>query len=73
MNISRRDIQLALLRNMLALTGQEQRLEIRRDTSHCFSNNGTLDTSFNMHWPSPSNPGHCHVCCVRGVMTELCV
>lgn len=27
----------------------------------------------NTHWPSPSNPGHCHVCCVRGVMTEGCV
>jgi hypothetical protein len=58
---------------MLAMNGQEQLLETRRETGHYFSNIGPLDTSFNMPWPRPSNPGHCHVCCVKGVMAEVCV
>jgi hypothetical protein len=75
-NISHRDFQLALLRTMLAMTVHELRLETCRETTDCFSNTGTLDTSFKKHWPDPSKPMSCvqcercdnrHVCAISSV------
>jgi hypothetical protein len=66
------DLHLALLRNMLALAGQERWLERPVGRSPTPSVNiRKLDTSFSKHWPVPSKPGSCCVCCVRGVTQNV--
>jgi hypothetical protein len=70
--ISNGDFQLALLRNMLAMVGQQQWLEgpAKRSTTGS-ANIRKLGTSFKKHWPGPNTPGRLHVCSARGVTWQV--
>jgi len=52
-NISNRYLWRPLLRNMLAVAGQEWQLLRLRETTHCCECQKT-DTYFRKHWPGPA-------------------
>ena len=71
--ISHRDFWLALIREMLAQSGDEPRpsMPVGRPAS-ASNNTGRLDTRHNKHWPGCSNTKRrCRVCSLGGVKRKV--